>query len=148
RTDVVWLLLEQMEARREQRPLVIGCGEHSLAAETFALAHWVGGMVLVDGLGGAWTDAAQQVAAQDTWMRSKADDPDLVGYPQLWDERFMGVLRANVTCPVLLIETPASITPAREAERRQRQFAGPAELVRLPAAEPLLVLDAVRAWSA
>jgi len=130
-----------MEAWRDQRPIIVGCGEHSLAAETFALAGWVGGLV------GEWTNAEQQVAAHNAWLRAKADGPDLVGYSQVWDERFMSVLRANVTCHVLVIETPASITPPGEVETRVAQFASTAALVRLPRAEPASVLDAVRTWS-
>ena len=146
RTDVVWLLLEQLETWRAEQPIIIGCGEHSLAAETFALAGWVGGLVLVDGLGGAWTSVQQQVAAQNAWLRAKADDPDLVGYAEVWLERFTAVLRSNVACRVLVIETPASITPAGEAALRIEQFAADATLVELSSADPSVVLDAVRTW--
>src|SRR4051794_2170592 len=65
RTDVVWLLLEQMDAWRDRAPVLVGCGEHSLAAETFALAGWAGRLVLIDGLGGAWTTPEEQIDAQD-----------------------------------------------------------------------------------
>jgi hypothetical protein len=146
RTDVVWLLLEQMEASRDRAPILIGCGDHSLAAETFALAGWIGGLVLVDGLGGAWTTPDEQIEAQNAWARAKADDPDLVGYAAVWSEPFYAALRACVVCPVLVIETPTSITPEGEAERRVRQFAGPAELLRLEAPRPASVLAAVLEW--
>jgi len=146
RTDVVWLLIEQMEAWRDRDPIIVGCGEHSLAAETFALAGWVGGLVLVDGLGGAWTTPAEQAAAHNDWLRSKLEDPNLVGYPAVWVESFAKSLRANVACRVLLIETPASITPPGEAERRAEQFARCAEVVRLDDADPARALAAVRAW--
>jgi hypothetical protein len=146
RTDVVWLLIEQMEAWRDRDPIIIGCGENSLAAETFALAGWVGGLVLVDGLGGAWTTPVQQVAAQNDWLRSKFEHPNLIGYPAVWVESFAKSLRANVACRVLLLETPASITPPAEAERRAEQFARPATLVRLDGADPARVLAAIRAW--
>jgi hypothetical protein len=46
----------------------------------------------------------------------------------------------------MLIETPASITPPAEAERRAEQFARPATLVRLDGADPARVLAAIRAW--
>lgn len=146
RTDVVWRLIEQMEAWRDRDPIVVGCGEHSLAAETFALAGWVGGLVLVDGLGGAWTTPVQQVEAQNDWLRSKLAQPDLIGYPPVWVESFARTLRANVRCRVLLAETPASITPPGEAEQRAEQFARPAALVRLDDSDPARVLAAVRAW--
>jgi len=146
RTDVVWLLLEQMDAWRDRSPLVLGCGEHSLAAETFALAGWCGGLVFVDGLGGAWTTPEQQIVEQDAWLRAKFDDPDHVGYPHVWIESFFDVLRSNVSCPVLVVETPASITPDGEAERRVAQFAGPARLVCLESADPRQVVAAMTEW--
>lgn len=146
RTDVVWLLLEQMEAFRDRAPIVVACGEHSLAAETFALAGWVGRLVLVDGLGGPWLSPAQQVEAQAAWLRAKFDDPSHVGYAKVWIEPFACALRANVQCPVLLIETPASITPVGDAEQRAQQFADPAQITRLDAADPGLVLSAVTEW--
>lgn len=146
RTDVVWLLLEQMETWRDRDAVIVGCGEHSLAAETFALAGWVGGLVLVDGLGGEWTDPEQQVAAQNVWLRTKLDHPGHAGYPEAWVEPFAGVIRANVRCPVLLIETPASITPSDEIERRTQQFADGADVVRLATSDPEEVVAAVEAW--
>ena len=146
RTDVVWLLLEQLEGWRDRSPIMIGCGEHSLAAETFALAGWIGRLVLVDGLGGEWSTPEQQIDAQNEWLRAKFDDQDFVGYPHVWIEPFFDVLRANVRCPVLVIETAASITPDGEAERRLRQYAGPGQLVRLDVADPVQVTDAVSRW--
>jgi hypothetical protein len=146
RTDVVWLLLEQIDTWRDRAPLVVGCGEHSLAAETFALAGWAGHLVLVDGLGGRWTTPEQQIVEQNTWLREKFLDPDVVSYPHVWIEPFASALRANIRCPVLVIETPSSITPAGEAEKRVDQFAGPAHLLRLDAADPALVIDAVAGW--
>jgi hypothetical protein len=147
RTDVVWPLLEQMDAWRSRHPVVIGCGEYSLAAETFALAGWVGRLVLVDGLGGEWTTPEQQMEAQNEWLRAKYADVDLVGYPHVWVEPFHAALRANVHCPVLVIESPSSITPRGEAERRIRQFAGPADLARLDVADPVDVVATVRDWA-
>jgi hypothetical protein len=146
RTDVVWLLLDQMEAWRDRAPVVVGCGEFSLAAETFALAGWTGPLVLVDGLGGAWTTPEEQIDAQNEWLRAKFRDPDFVGYPQVWIEPFFDGLRSNVRCPVLLVETPASITAADEAERRRQQYAGQADLVRLDSADQVQVVEAVSRW--
>jgi len=147
RTDVVWLLLEQLDSWRDRRPIIVGCGEHSLAAETFALADWIGGLVLVDGLGGPWSTPDEQVEAQNEWLRAKFADPDLVGYPHVWLEEFFRELRGFVQRPVLVIETPASITPEGEAERRVQQFAGPAELLHLGNADPAGVTAAVAAWA-
>jgi hypothetical protein len=146
RTDVVWLLIEQMEAWRERAPIIVGCGEHSLAAETFALAGWVGGLVLVDGLGGAWTTPVQQVAAQNEWLRAKFQDAEVAGYPRVWVEPFARVLRSNVRCPVLIVETAVSITPRSEVERRAEQFARGADIVRLPTSDPVGVVAAIDAW--
>jgi hypothetical protein len=146
RTDVVWLVLEQMETWRDRDAVIVGCGEYALAAETFAFAGWVGGLVLVDGLGGEWSDPEQQIAAQNEWLRTKFHDPAHVGYPQAWVEPFARVLRGEVRCPVLLIETPASITPPSEVEQRAQQFSRPAEVVRLEASDPMGVVAAIEAW--
>jgi hypothetical protein len=47
---------------------------------------------------------------------------------------------------VLLVETPASITAADEAERRRQQYAGQADLVRLDSADQVQVVEAVSRW--
>lgn len=146
RTDIVWCLLEPMAARRDRAPVIVGCGEHSLAAETFAFAGWCGGLVLVDGLGGAWTTPEEQIVEQNKWLRAKFDDLDHVGYPHVWIEPFHAAMRANVRCPVLVIETDASLTPPEDAERRLQQFAGPARLVRLESSDPEPVVAAVTEW--
>lgn len=146
RTDVVWLLLEQMEALRDRNPIIVGCGEHSLAAETFALAGWAGGLVLVDGLGGSWTTAQQQVEAQRDWLRAAFVDRSSVTYPLVWVESFTRSMRSHIRCPVLVIETPASITPDGEADSRAQDYAGSAQVVRLGAAAPQQVVPAIRAW--
>jgi pimeloyl-ACP methyl ester carboxylesterase len=146
RTDVVWLLLEQMEAWRDRDPIIVGCGEHSLAAETFALAGWVGGLVLVDGLGGAWTTPQEQVGRQNEWLRAKYQAPDVSGYAHVWIEPFARGLRSNVRCPVLVVETAASITSPAAVEERAQQFGSSAEIVRLDAADPAKVLSIVTAW--
>jgi len=146
RTDIVWLLLEQMDAWRGRAPIIVGCGEHSLAAETFALAGWVGGLVLVDGLGGAWTTPEEQVARQNVWLRAKFEAPDHVGYPRVWLEPFTRLLRENVRCPVLIVETPASITSVDEVEKRAHQFGGPVEVLRIESAAPVPILREVTAW--
>ena len=146
RTDVVWLLLEQMGAWRDRAPAIIGCGTHSLAAETFAVAGWCGRLVLVDGLGGAWTSPEEQIAEQNKWLRAKFDDPGHVGYPNVWIEPFSAALRASVSCPVLVVETPASLTTPDDAELRLQQFAGPAGLVRLESGDPGDVAVLVTEW--
>ena len=146
RTDIVWGLLEPMDARRDRSPVVVGCGEHSLAAETFALAGWCGRLVLVDGLGGPWTMPEQQIREQNKWLRAKADAPDHIGYPHVWIEPFCSVLRANIRCPVLLIETPASLTAPDEVEHRLQQFAGPVRLVRLESGDPGQVAAVITEW--
>ena len=146
RTDVVWLLLEQMEAWRDRDPIIVGCGEHSLAAETFALAGWVGGLVLVDGLGGAWTPPQEQVVRQNEWLRAKYQAADFAGYPRVWVEPFARVLRSNVRCPVLIIETSASITSPGDVDQRAQQFSGTAQVVRLDSADPDRVVSVVGEW--
>jgi pimeloyl-ACP methyl ester carboxylesterase len=146
RTDVVWLLLEQLESWRARAPVLVGCGEHALAAETFALAGWVGRLVLVDGLGGAWMTADEQIDAQNAWLRAKLANPDAPGYPAVWVEPFVTSLRANVHCPVLVVETNRSVTPPPEVDRRARQFAGPSKVVQIDTPDPATVISAVREW--
>jgi hypothetical protein len=146
RTDIVWSLLEPMEERRDRAPVVVGCGEHSLAAETFAFAGWCGGLVLVDGLGGVWTTPEQQIIEQNKWLRAKFDDPGHIGYPHVWIESFAASMRRHIRCPVLVIETPASLTAPDDADRRLQQFAGEARLVRLESPDTGQVAAAVTEW--
>ena len=57
-------------------------------------------------------------------------------------QRFWGA----VACPVLVIETPASLTPAAERPERVAWFGGPTTLVELDSDEPAAVVAAVEAW--
>jgi hypothetical protein len=48
-----------------------------------------------------------------------------------------------VTCPVVAVETPASITPAEERPERVSWFGGDTVLLELETTEPSVIVDAI-----
>ena len=48
--------------------------------------------------------------------------------------------------PVLVLETPVSVTPPEARRERVSWFGGATTLVELDAADPATVVDAIRGW--
>lgn len=63
------------------RPVVVGVGRSGWSATVLALGGRAAGLVLVDGLGGPWADAAEAIGAGARWVRAVADDPAALDPP-------------------------------------------------------------------
>jgi pimeloyl-ACP methyl ester carboxylesterase len=143
-----------------ERPLVVGVGANAYAALVLAFGAHLRAVAIVDGLGGRWRDPADEVAAMYARLRRIADDPAATapsppegldpraahGYDNSTAPWFARHFWGQLDLPVLVVETPASPTPASERAERAAWFGGPATLVELDDPSPASVVAAVVAW--
>jgi pimeloyl-ACP methyl ester carboxylesterase len=156
-------LREILDTAWELRPVVVGVGESSFGAEVLALGGRAGALAVVDGLGAAWPESADAaMRAEYTWLRAIASDPKACapapsgvsdprirhGYTPRNDEAYMARHRGAIRCPVLVIESPASPTPPLVVAERVETYGSGAALVQVDDATPMVVLEALRRWSA
>lgn len=141
-------------------PVIVGHGSSARAAEIFALGGRAARLVLLDGLGGAHRDADTVMAELFAWVRAISDDEEAMappppsgldprlrhGVPDQAHEIFDAQLRASITVPVLLLETPSSPTSSADRAARAATFGGEVQVELLPDAAPATVLDAVQRW--
>jgi hypothetical protein len=118
------------------------------------------GVVIVDGLWGAWRTPKQEIDALYATIRAVADDPGATapappagldprttyGYGLMAGPDFARRFWNAITMPVLAIETPASHTPVDERAERLSWFGGPTDLVMLERDDPTDVVAAIKAW--
>jgi hypothetical protein len=140
--------------------LVVGVGQNAHGALVLAAGGGCDAIAIVDGLWGTWLGPDAAIAAQYASLQSILADPGAIGPPPAagldprathgygvavsatFAQRFWG----SVSCPVLAIETPASVTPPAERAERVSWFGGPVTLVELADAAPEAVVAAVEAW--
>jgi hypothetical protein len=142
--------------------LVVGRGEHAYPTCVLAIGGLASAVVLVDGLSGPWQTPREDIDEMYSWLRSIADDPDATADPPPngLDPRarygygiagapraFCGRLWRAVKVPALLLETPASTTPAGERAERASWFGGSATLVEESSADPGALLAHIAAWA-
>jgi hypothetical protein len=158
---VVVALRTTADAGWDHPPVVIGERDSGVSALVLAAGGRAAGAVLVDGLGGPWSESADDdIAATYRWLRALADDPRSMavappdadpdprtthGYAPGGDASFWRDLVASVPVPVLVIETPASPTPPAHVDARISGFPAGCTLVRAERAGPA-TLGTVRAW--
>jgi hypothetical protein len=136
---------------------VVGVGRNAHGALILAAGGGCDAVAVVNGLWGPWQEPAQAIDALYADLRAILADAAAVGPPPpagldprtrhgyglsaspAFARRFWG----SITCPVLAVETPASVTPPAEREERVGWFGGPATLVVIDSDKPAAVLDAV-----
>lgn len=140
--------------------LVVGVRQNAHGALILAAGGGCEAVAIVDGLWGAWQDPLEAIDDLYAGLRALIEDEGATAPPPpgldprtrhgygvsvspAFAERFWGA----VTCPVLVIETPASTTPPRERAERVSWFGGPATLVELDSDEPVAVVGAVEGWA-
>jgi hypothetical protein len=65
------------ETAWSERPVVVGVGVQSTAAELLALGGRTAAIVLVDAPAGPWPERAEEIqSAEYSWLRALADDPE------------------------------------------------------------------------
>jgi pimeloyl-ACP methyl ester carboxylesterase len=137
--------------------VVVGHGWGAFGAELLAAAGRAGSLVIVDGLGPAWSDFDGLADSNAAWLRAMLDDPELTrwpvdrpdpvlahGFPSVWERTFTASRRQAISVPVLALESPRSPTPPAARAERIAAFGGPGRLAEIAAATPDLVLEAVR----
>lgn len=139
-------------------PVVVAHGRSGYGAELLAAAGRVTRLVLVDGLGGPWRDAAGVLADQHRWLRDVLADPAALAVPSVvpdpllahglasvWEREFTDRRRASIAVPVMAVESPESPTAVAERAERLAAFGGPTRLVTVPEVSPPLLAEIVAA---
>lgn len=138
--------------------VALGAGVNGWNAQLLGLAGRAAGVVLVDGLGGPWLPMREQVLAGRDRQRAIAGDPAAVapmpagasldprlvhGLPTHGSRRMAFEAAAVMPVPVVVVETPASGTPADDAEALVAAMGAGGTLLRVDDGAPATVAGAV-----
>jgi hypothetical protein len=140
--------------------LVIGIGQNAHGALILAAGRGCDEVAIVDGLWGPWQEPVEAVEHMYANLRGILADADAVapapaagldprtrhGYGVNVSPSFLSKFWGAISCPVLVIETPASLTPPDDRAVRAALFGGEVTVVELDDASPAAVVAAVRAW--
>jgi hypothetical protein len=143
----------------EGEGLVVGVGQNAHGALILAAGGGCDAVAIVDGLWGPWPTAEEAVDAIYGGIRRMLDDdgatspPPAVGvdprtrhgYGVSVSAAFAQKFWGAITCPVIAVETPGSLTPREERAERATWFGGPVQVVELESSEPADVVAAVTA---
>jgi len=147
-------------AADERGATLIGVGQHAHGALVDAAGGGCDRVVIVDGLWGPWRTPSEEVDACYGMIRAIASDPAATaappasgldpratyGYGVMVSPAFCRRLWSAIDQPVLVIETPASVTPPEARSERVSWFGGPTTLIELDAIDRAGVVDAIREW--
>ncbi|MET0902705.1 MAG: hypothetical protein ABWZ52_05645 [Acidimicrobiales bacterium] len=141
--------------------LVVGVGQNAHSALILAAGGGCDAVAIVDGLWGPWPTADASVDAMyDGIRRLLADDgatspPPAVGldprarhgYGVTVSAEFAKKFWGAISCPVIVVETPASSTPREERDERTSWFGGAVQSVVVETTDPADVIAAIAsAW--
>jgi len=143
-------------------PVVVGLGTSGWAAHVLALGGRASALVLVDGLGGPWTDPRTAIRAGRDWLRAIAADAAAVatpppgqrdprtahGVPAHGSRRLVERAAAATPVPALVVESRRSPVDFGDAEALAASFAAGAQAVRVAEPDPAAVAAIVVAWAA
>ena len=149
-----WMLVQH------QNTTLIGVREQAHGALVHAVGGGCGRVVVVDGLGGPWQTAREQIdafyadlrsifedqAAIDTAPSSGLDPRACYPYGVMTSAEFAQRFWGEIDQPVLAIETPASTTPPDERAERIAWFSGDTTLVVIDTSEPAAIVAAIQRW--
>jgi len=152
-----WAMAHAADARGAT---LIGIGQNAHGALVDAAGGGCDRVVIVDGLWGRWRTPSEEVDAFYGMIRAIASDRDATaappasgldpratyGYGVMVSPAFCRRLWSAIDQPVLVLETPASVTPPEARPERVSWFGGTTTLVQLDAADPATVVDAIREW--
>jgi hypothetical protein len=141
--------------------LAVGVGQNAHAVLILAAGGACDAAAIVDGLWGPWPDARSSVEGMYAAVRGMLYDegatapPPSVGldprtrygYGVTVSAPFARKFWGAITCPVLVVETPASATPGGERAARVSWLGGAATLVELDTDEPARVVEAITDWA-
>lgn len=138
--------------------VVLGAGVNGWSAQLHGLGGRAAAVVLVDGLGGPWLPVREQVLAGVERQRAIAADPAALapmpagapldprlayGLPTHGSRRMAFEAAAVMPVPVVVVETPASATPADDAAALAGAMAAGGTLVHVDDGTPATVASAV-----
>ena len=137
--------------------LVVGVGQNAHAALILAAGGGCEAVAIVDGLWGRWPAADEAVDDMYGAIRRLVDDEGATapppasgldprtrhGYGVTVSADFVRKFWGAITCPVVIVETPASTTPPEERAERASWFRGETVLIELGSGEPALVVEAI-----
>jgi pimeloyl-ACP methyl ester carboxylesterase len=138
----------------------VGVGVNGWSAQLHGLGRRASAVVLVDGLGGPWMPIRERVLAGAARLRAIADDPESVApmpagatldprlhhrLPTHGSRKMAFEVAPLLPVPVVVVETPASATPADDAERLAALMGAGGSLVRLDDTAPATVAAATLA---
>jgi hypothetical protein len=140
--------------------LVIGVGQNAHGALILAAGHGCEAVAIVDGLWGPWQGPVEAVDHMYADLRALVADRDAVGpapstgldprtrhgYGVHVSPSFAAKFWGAITCPLLAVETPLSVTPPEERSARTALFGGVTTVAEVDDASPAAVVAAVRAW--
>lgn len=138
--------------------VVLGAGVNGWSAQLHGLGGRAAAVVLVDGLGGPWLPVREQVLAGVERQRAIAGDPAALalmpagasldprlahGLPTHGSRRMAFEAAALMPVPVVIVETPASGTPADDADALVAAVGAGGVLFRVSDGAPATVAGAV-----
>lgn len=158
--DAAFAVLGLLADLGDERPVIMGIAQNGWPAELLALGGRAAGLILVDGLGGPWVDARGWIDEGRRWLRAIADDPLSLspapagehdprlrhGIPGMTSRSMAERAAAELTVPLLVIETPSSALSAEERDDLVRLIPGVTTVVELGDRDPATVVDRVGAW--
>jgi len=161
--DPAVFVLPLLEEAAATAPVVVGVGGCGWAASLLALGGRGSALVLVDGLGGPWTDPRGSIEASRRWLRTLAEDDDATGpppapapgaldprlahpAPPLGNRSLAERAAKGTTVPVLLLRSPRSPLSASDVAALAGCFGAGATTAEVPDRSPTVVADAVAAW--
>jgi pimeloyl-ACP methyl ester carboxylesterase len=160
--DAAWFTLRVLRAAGLATcPVIMGVGTSGWAAEIVALGERADALVLVDGLGGPWQSPTEWVSTQRNWIRAIADDPQAVTpastdaldprlrhrVPPMSGRSVAEKAAAELSVPVLVVQTPRSALGTVAAEELFAHFGPQASWRRIAERAPGLVAPAVIQWA-
>lgn len=140
--------------------LAIGIGQNAHGALILAAGRGCEAVAVVDGLWGPWQQPVDAIEDMYASLRAiLADDGSVAaapasgldprtrhGYGVNVSPTFVAKLWGAISCPVLVIETPMSVTPPEERVTRAGLFGGEVTVVELDDGSPAAVVAVVLAW--
>jgi hypothetical protein len=140
--------------------VAVGVGQNAHGALILAAGQGCGAVAIVDGLWGPWEGPVDAVDRMYANLRAILTDGGAVaaapprgldprarhGYGVNVSAGFVAKFWGAISCPVLAIETPASITPPEERDARAALFGGETTLLELDDVSPAAAIAAVLAW--
>ncbi len=140
--------------------LLVGVGQNAHGALILAAGGGCDAVAIVDGLWAPWEGPVAAVDRMYATLRATFADEGAVasapasgldprtrhGYGVTMTQPFAAKFWGAVTCPVLAVETPASVTPPEERAERAALFGGETTLVELDDGAPAAVVAAVLDW--